>query len=101
MASFSVSDNKSPVFHMLKLQMFQFNAWHINVKRYCYSTCILKHMKNFQFQNMCNTIRNLPSSRIDELAIAVDIVTDLPEVDCFVDDMASFYAVSIKNNKCH
>ena len=45
------------------------------------------------FQGLCNTIRRFPAQKAEDLAIAVDVVTNLPEVDCFVDGMAKFYEV--------
>ena len=45
-------------------------------------------------QDLCNTIKRLPADRVEEMAIKLDLVTGIPEVDCFIDDMSDFYDVS-------
>ena len=40
-------------------------------------------------------MKTLPESDIEKLKIRKDIVTGIPEVMCFVDDMNDFFDVSI------
>ena len=45
------------------------------------------------FQTLCDNIRGLSEDQIKNLGLAKDIVTGIPQVQCFTDDMAEFYAV--------
>ena len=40
-------------------------------------------------------MHSLPSEKVKDLAIDRNIVTQEPEVDCFIEEMKAFYQVSI------
>ena len=46
------------------------------------------------FQNLCTTLKNLEKDEQEKLAIKVNLVTSVAEVQCFLKDMQEFYQVS-------
>ena len=45
------------------------------------------------FQKFCTELKALPQETIKELAVKLDPVKNLPEVECFIHDMDTFYSV--------
>ena len=45
------------------------------------------------FQNLCQTLLDLDDSKIKKLKIRVNSITDLPEVNCFVQEIEDFMEV--------